>query len=510
MRTKNSAPFVNLTDSTVELEQAIDQLNHFAQENLQSTAPLSKTILLFSHFINKKKISEPQQIIKAISVVQQHYPLILKDPSKQVLVKSILTTVKNFNTYIEKQKQVAPLWTEWITSFFHSKPPQFSPIELPRNEAFEFDKIKKIQFNQRLITKLRELDQTSQKIIAGTLEPTSENIKDAFRLKAVQKVEKLFPTSAIARYSVKFTPIKTKLEDSTMHLSQVLTTAFPGEVIEVKSSLKINPQQERFIVPKDFTIDIQYHPQSCPHPAQRHGRALPEELIDLQNLVPNAPLNLNIQNKKNEILTFLLNPSVHEKAKVLLELKKTIFDDHKMEFLCDHQKLSEAIFGSAEPIISLFFDMMRSSDLGYEYFAEVHHLINKNFICFPLGQLNLRSQLEHTPGQLAQNFSKILDEIQCKFEEWQGQTEIEQQTIRYMQAMGSHLGRLVYNLYLNQDNVKNPNSCKIHRQALTEFEDFYSEILFLVEDEYLWKDSSRLYLEMKDQIHRDILFFTET
>ena len=493
MTTKTSSPFPQQPNLTGELQEALEQIDSFSNKHLADYHPLLKTIRLFSTFAQNDK-ADYRKISQAIEVVKKLYPLILEDPTHHELVDNTLNTVKKYNDFVAQIKQNHE--NAWISSYFSKfDHAEVHPILLPLKNVSSY---KNLQLAKRITSKLRSNQDANQKISSIALGNAHLETKamDTVHLKAIRFATPLFHSSQEARCSVKFSPIHTVVSDLNSHsveLSQKIQTPFPGEEVEIHGIMKLS-ENRQLVIPENFTFKTKFQPHSFPHPSQRHGWSLAENWIIF---FPECQLELT--QKQKEIADLLLDPSIFEKAKELLEFKRKIFATHLDFFLEKHLQLSNACVGKYVSKIHDFFAIIKKSELGLDYLAEVHQIINEKFIHDPLKMIDLKRS---NWLQLQRYFETTIAQLQSQ----SNANELEQNTIDYILEIGQTYKACVENVYVGFLTKSHSEvSQKIEAILQTHLHEFHQEVIALKNSKSI--DHIEVYQQMKTQLEADIQRF---
>jgi len=367
-------------ESIKDLQSAIEILEIFAQKKVDSPSHslLQKTISFAKELFSTPFSHEKQAIHHAVEIIKRNASFIQAlaqgtDSQKQ-LASTVYHTIDRFNaTWNHLKKRPLP-WRRWMEQLH---------IEIPKSEK------------QGTSYKFHSFDQTkiSYSIPSPTIvnDPLKYEI-DAFRMKAItllQHHEVKFTSLTEQLNLIREVPIITEetslkaLAESIIAMQQTISS-FPGEMIQLKGSFKRTPQNHcRSIpIPESFHISTKFNQTGFPHPSQHNGWGLSSLLLPkdhlwkgkmceiAENLRPNTALNL--------------------KAKKLLKLKQTCFDQHSQDFLNLHLQLNKAMLERIEryqnesiknetlnssSILKHFYENLNIRSSPHQYLSNLHQTI---------------------------------------------------------------------------------------------------------------------------------------
>lgn len=182
----------------------------------------------------------------------------------------------------------------------------------------------------------------------------SQRSKDLFRMKVLSLLERQgIASNHEARDQVRHSPIEsmqTQRSGDKCTLTQRLTL-FPGQTIIVEGHSAFNDKTKVIdqIFPDSISISMESTQTGYPHPLQRAGWTLANELLPLHIQRPDLLKSLKkVLSVKSELIERLQpKGELIGKAKALLRLKKKAFAAHHDEMVNMHHKLSQAIMKAA-------------------------------------------------------------------------------------------------------------------------------------------------------------------
>lgn len=227
----------------------------------------------------------------------------------------------------------------------------------------------------------------------GTLSPQEA---DAMRMKATTLLQRhgFYMQSINMLTSLHDAPIDISVDPKSQTSTLCLTLdALPGTVIKVLGSFKRNQESFSTPIPETFTLVLKSRQTGFPYPSQHTGWALADSLFPPypHRLNKLHPLLQQLYEQKSHVVAELKpNGSLVEKAKMLIQLKREVFETKKELFLQLHQDLMESFLKSAdEPTSSAisYFAWLREQDNGFDHLADTYHIFNERCMIQPYTNL---------------------------------------------------------------------------------------------------------------------------
>lgn len=431
--------------TTVDLLAAIEKLETFAKQShpakkysaAKIAGNVEETIHSIRNFFTstfserereEKKQKQKQlqrDVLNAIEVLKSNYFLIQKlqegTPEQQKLAASAFAAIDGYNqTILEERKNTDGLRNR-IERFFtgaeHIDGFTRSIIDFPQPVVEHTEFTSHIDASKRMISNKVEFPlhhPSSQKICSFINQniprekETNPNDKerDGFIMKGITLIRKHGVVSLDdIMNTIHRTPIQAALNDAIVSLRQIIIP-FPGETLELTGEFK-RESQSSFPIPHSFKLFSKSIQTGFPHPSQRTGWGLADQLIpafpqQLDKLLLLEPLLL----KKNAIAKKLLPKGcLRDKAKNLLKSKHQEFNQHKEELLDLQLKLHEAIFKASGNKISndvyLFFEGLKKHTNAYRELSETQDLLLESFIKHPFEKLKSEWIDRSAPGFLS-------------------------------------------------------------------------------------------------------------
>lgn len=509
----------NPTDLTEELQEAIRKLEEFSRHQSEkiSLTPLQKTIdlvrgLIFSDHQENSLLSnglKQTDVLEAIEVVNRKRLLIQKlknvgSPSEKKLAESFLNAIDGFNTSLDQQKQKNENENQGIGKFF-----------LKKEKQDGYKHLSKIDIPQQTTVRQHYPENSSSEWLSRRISPLplasdsvhlSKQSTELFQMKVIALLERYgIASNPEARKFVKSSPIMTSVDEdrSRCILTQTITL-FPGQTIVVKGSSELNPQTCTIskLFPETFCLLLQSTQTGFPHPSQRAGWTLANQLIpdcpqrpDLLSQLSNFYLN-----KKQAVQELLPQGSWVDKAKKIIKLKREAFIKDSRELIPLHRKLALAIAQAApkeivsadyEPFINTFYSCLEEHPSPFDFLSETHQIITDTYIGQPHSKLIEVIMKKET----AKNESSLLsyeaaeqilsDELSLVFKKQNLHGEkLEQAQHHYINCMGRILGtsaKAIMLQYFSEDLIFLPPELnlfekKLQRIAYQHASDFLSEL----------------------------------
>ncbi|MBA3816731.1 MAG: hypothetical protein H0X29_09500 [Parachlamydiaceae bacterium] len=222
-------------------------------------------------------------------------------------------------------------------------------------------------------------------------------------------------TNPEARNIVKNSPIITVLESETSKctLTQKLFL-FPEQSIVVmgSSELDLKTQTIQKLFPETFYISLESTQTGFPHPSQRAGWALANQLLPESPQRPDLLDSLShfFERKKLTMTGLLPHGKLLAKAKNLLRIKKHLFEINKNELIELHRNYFLTLLeiapsplnrGEIRSSIIEFYDMLHRHSTPFDVLVDAHQQMRDLFITRPHNAL-----LEAIIAEPSQAFQK--------------------------------------------------------------------------------------------------------
>ena len=396
------------------------------QSHIESTIDLTRNFIkgIFTKGISKniKKEKVQRKLLESIQFLKTHYRIIhkLKKGSNEEkrLANWALDSIQRYNKLIHKSKETPQSLKERVANFVYRQsgltideelksntidiPHEYSMVLVSESDTGSKEKPSSKSTSEKVSSLLPKLS-------IKKLKPTRPEI-DILRMKSLSlaKNNPNFPASLkkTLRTMVWDTPVEITPHsaettgESLVHLEQTFQP-LPGEVIKVIGTFKRDSKSHvpSVPIPHSFYLSTHAFQTGFPSPLQHTGITFSEQLI------PDNPLRLDLlphfqklfKDKQRFAEDLLPEGKYNERAKLLLHLKSTIFNELRNEILKLHQRLMHAFIDSAEltethsenchHTIDEFFVYLKTTQSPLENLAEIHALINEIFIQNPFEAL---------------------------------------------------------------------------------------------------------------------------
>lgn len=501
-------------DRKIDLQAAIGKLEAFSREasEIQQASPLQKTILLFREFIKSKIIvheeNKKKEVLQAIEIVNRERLLIQKmqsgTPEERKLADSFTKAIDTYNKSrkVKGTPEERNTLTRLLNREWHAPMQDLPKIDLPQQFTVEYHYPKK-----------PIIDGSKHKISLITSESPpsihlSKQYTELFQMKALALLERYgIASNAEARASVKNTPIVPifATDPSKCTLEQTLTL-FPGQTILVMGSSEWNHTTQSIsrLFPETFSISLTSTQTGFPHPSQRAGWALANQLL------PECPQRLDMlpnckaffETKKQVTFALLPNGKLVDKAKKLLKLKTEVFNTHKGVFIDMHKVFIKALIEASPSaqkdhfldITMAFFNELECQHAPYNLISNVHQKIWDSYIAKPhqaLFQAAFKEMSPH-PGHTENNHTtkQIFEEAlrhsknEIALLRIHAASSYEKRKLDYIECIGSIVGIAAEGIilqYLSEDlnfppPTLSPFERMIQTMAYLQAEDFVQEL----------------------------------
>lgn len=592
---KPSQDIKQSNDPTAEIQAAIEKLEKFVEQNQtkevlhvqhldvqnggvnasSTTSNLFKKTMNFIASAFSDKVREMQikkhacvqnEIIGAIKVVTSNYLFIVDklkngNQAQKKLAASALAAINRYNEAIVQARKQPPKWSKRIVKFLYDRigisiddQPTRTVIELPSPILIHNEFSKKIEPSKKITQKFDSPSTaaSTQKISFFIKKQNEIGVKiskqeeDAFRMKAIALLHSYgnpFPSLSDEQRAIRVTPIQAIAENSeTVTLFQKYTT-YPGETFEVQGSFKRARQSScsSIPIPESFHLSSKSVQTGFPHPSQRAGWALADQLIPIMPQKLDRLLILQpIYQRKHEIAKALLpNGNLIAKAKELLKLKRLSFEEHKKENLEAHYRLNKAIVQAAitsnqtvplivDHTIDRYFALLEQKPNAFDYLCETQQTLIESFIGQPYEKLK-NDWLEHSHPELThadshmrcqaalnsleKEFQKVLEQVQEQHK--QLTTEEELSTLDYILCMGQILSKPCQVIILQHfseiigftaPTLKDFEK-KIQLAVYKQLKEFLEEFDLIDINQTEDQNRNQLDLHLKKQVESDIAIF---
>ena len=487
---------MNSTEVTDELHEAIRTLEEFSRHSEKtSLKPIQKTIDLVRGLILKPDHKVLQAAIEVVNRKRLYIQRLKKvgNPAEQKLAEYFLMTIDGFNASLEQHKV-----SQGLVNFFLKKEKDLSKIDLPQPITV-----------QQHYPENSPTEWLSRKISAG---PSAIHLPkqsaELFQMKVISLLERYGIASKLeARNFVKSSPIVTSMdEDQSRCILTQTITLFPGQTVMIKGSSELDPQTQTInqLFPDTFCVLLQSTQTGFPHPSQRNGWTLANQLIpecpQRQDLLPLlAPF---YQNKKQAIKELLPNGKWVSKAKQMIRLRRAAFVENRQNMIALHKQLATAIIeaapsqlvsGNTKEIIHSFYSTVEKHPHPFDLLSDTYQIIADVFITKPHDKL-IEAIMEGNASEGQGDFSflscesahkMMTDEIQSSLKRSLSHASpLGQERLDYIRCLGSILGhssKAIMLQYFSEDLIFPPPELnafeqKLQSMAYQHVEDFVHEL----------------------------------
>lgn len=376
------------SSSTVQLQEAVKQLEAFAlKTEKEASSPVSKTIGLMRSFLINN-FQDQSEVRKAVELINRQRLFIQQlqhgDKADKELAQAVDRAVTAYNQHCKKLKSENKGLAKLFSVKKMNEQKGLPNIELPQTSTI------KCHYPAKIPT-------LSAKHSLSTSTPLSKQSKELFQMKVLALLERYgIASNPEARAQVKQAPILTAKQDesSTYMLSQTLTL-FPGQTIIVMGSSKLDDKTQTInnLFPETFSISLESTQTGFPHPLQRTGWALANQLLpdypQRPDLLEEAARIFNL--KRQTMAGLSPGGVLVENCKRMLKHKKQVFYAHRHDLLALHLQLATTIVKAANirknTFVDVFFNTLHNCPSCYEWLSETYHCMRDFFISKPHGNL---------------------------------------------------------------------------------------------------------------------------
>ncbi len=403
---------------------------------------------------------------------------------QKAIVKFDAFTRKTIEKYRDKEASAS------------SKAPSYTPAFRP--VTYRYD-------NKSLSPIIDSTSRCALEAIKPMVIALSRQAEELFRMKVIALLERYgIATNPETRDQVKQTPIITGVEGPSNKcvLAQTLSL-FPGQIIHVTGASLLDPKTQMIttLFPDTFSISLLSNQSGFPHPSQRAGWSLYNQLLPV---TMQDPATEKVFTGRRHLAGHLeLGGQYIHLAKQLLKLKRKCFDEQALEFLILHKRLTRAIIAKApsewlmpnhNEIINEWYQMLILEKSPFETLSRANQKIGERYLVEPNKHPILNQDI------LEQEYQKALDGDECEH--------------KYVQLMGRIFGKASHNIilhYHSKERNTSPPSLnefeKIIQAAAYQHElDFIDELMG--DNSNMIKEKSHCLEQMRKYLERDIAFFT--
>lgn len=481
------------------------------------------------------------EVLQAVEVVNRERMLIQRlkkgSPAEQRLADSFTKAIDAYNACREHHDHLVPtVKAKGLGKLFSNVADTsraLPKIDLPQQLTVQY------LFPSANAAKAPSVPLEGRRIISTSVCLPKQSA-ELFQMKVLALLERYgIAASHEIRTLVKQTPIQTELETnrSICTLTQTLTL-FPGQTVVVMGTSALDPKTQTIsnLFPDSFSVSLESTQTGFPHPSQRTGWALGNQLL------PEYPQRIDLlvltasvfQRRKAAIPGLLPNGVSVGKAKKLIKLKRQAFAEHQSELLELHARLiriimqaapSHLIKSESETIVARFFQALHSSAHPYERLLEINQTVRDLFIARPhqelldavlkgkeggFGNNDAGSRYRAAEQFLTHSLENVLKEVahQCK----QAEEPLERLKWEYICLLGMILGQASKNIilqYLSEDLDFAPTTlslfeCKVQAAAYRHVVDFLDELSMPLEEDSV----ADMYQLLIRELNADIALFS--
>jgi len=499
-----------------KLKEAAEQLNSYAskRKRKKNRSPIAKTIDSVYEFFRSLRASikyeSDDSLLAATEVIRNQRHLLIQllkegSPEERRLAESVNQAVIAYNKRCQKnlnfsQEELSPIDLLIPSTVKHYYP----PLQKPETETVDNKTVADISHKP----------------------PIDDRLETLFRMKVVALLRKYKIVTIPESYPlVQGAPILT-LQDadpSKCELKQTLSP-LPGITITIKGASDLNPKTKKIsrLFPETFSVTFESTQTGFPHPLQRSGWALSNQLL------PECPKRLDLLNdtidlfsrKKRIIYALLHRQKQVDSAKQLLQLNKEAFNAHQTEFLILHQELANTILkaageksDTAYTVIKKYFSSLLTLPNTFETLANTYQYIRDEYISKPhtclLNHVLNKNSDESAKDCLERSLDLVDKEMTHRIQN--EQSSQNQLKWKYVQCLGSKIGRGAKTIilqYFSEDLNFPPPVISLFEQKL-QVVAIQQCVEFIEQLSQNTQDVSGAYNAMKQSLISDINVFKE-
>jgi hypothetical protein len=511
-------------DLTARLRKATDTLHTFSQESLkrQKQSGLSKTVALMKGLLDRalgrKQKQQRDEVLHAVEVINSQRLAIRSLDHESI--QSITKAVDAYNACHE----IFPTTDKTKSLPKIAIPKRLRPVER--------------HFPAQRLYKVATPALKNNKIHSGLSTQTSE----LFHMKVISLLERYgIASNPEARLTVKNSPISISLniEDHLCTLTQTFQL-FPWQTITIQGTSKVDPitQAIRHLLPDSFSLSLITLQTAFPHPLQRAGWSLADQLLpevpQRPYLIPQIATLFDLKRQLQESL--LSNEKSIISAKNLFKYRRQAFKENSKELLTLHRKQAQAVIAAAlgqrlndqqdlQKAFEAFFLAAENDIDPYGFLGETYDLLRDiwitrpyNFVIEEIARIKMEcdGEMDDIFNDTVNLFEKAYDSSRLEIAEKIAScadNKLEAQWI-WIQHYGALIGSASRNImmqHLSEDLGFAPPELtlfetQLQTSAYRQLIDFVDE---MQEDERGEINSAKMYLMMKDQIESDTRTFED-
>lgn len=438
------------SDPVAALRAAIEKLNTFTQHNVQQnvlsashihnlelregklvavpTTPLQKVFDLTCRFIGavfsrQMQLSQLQQrdqiqkeISDAVDIVKSHYELIHQlqkgNTEQQELAEYTLNVIQQYNQMVAQETPDS--WVSRFTRYIYERSELLVDQEIqgrkiePRRAAIAQTTLKELG------AALSSSASKQSELFHHSIHKKSLQVMlDTFRMKAMRALQSQLPQDFSMQEALKAMQQATvDIDDNPnselIWINQILEIS-PGSIIRIIGSFKRHSEGKLMSIPilESFRVITYAHQAGFPYPSQHVSWGLAETLIDAYPLREGqTPLFASLEQQQQKCAQLLASDTaLKNHARLLLHLKKEVFDRERSLFLNLHHQLVTAIITaspteieeSTHEMLNQFYAHIMEADSPFEKLSQIDQYIAHWFITHPTQKLK-EEWLSGNPG----------------------------------------------------------------------------------------------------------------
>lgn len=338
------------------LKKATETLHTFSKEakKRQSQSGLAKMMSVFlDKALGRKEKRKHQEVLHAVEVINSER-IALRSSVDDALLKAI----EAYNECVPQTEALPKI----------AIPKKVLPVErhYPAKRIY--------QVTSSMLKPQKDL---------GLSKQTSE----MFHMKVISLLERYgIASNPEARQAVKSAPISVALnnEGQLCALTQTIRL-FPWQTITVEGASALDPITNtiRHLLPDSFSLSLVTLQTAFPHPMQRAGWSLSDQLLHESPQRPDLlPITGPIVEAKKKLQKQLQDDEgIMDTAKTIFKKKRLIFNKHAKEFVELHQTLAKTMVGSNK--CEEFFRIAQIDNDPYGFIGETYDLVRETWMTRP-------------------------------------------------------------------------------------------------------------------------------
>lgn len=368
-----------------------------------------------------------REILKAIDIVKSSYPLLSRlkegDESQRKLADRALQTIEQYNAVVRGRSTTqVETWGKRLVRFLlrcsglsvedklvgrtivlplpasqHCRSPEKAAAEGEKHVIMPLgETLCRAGSNERISSLF-----APQSLLNGLSFAPTHREADAFRMKAITMIRNYgFPSTSLGEVlqAVRLAPLRSgntepiPEAESTVVTFQQTLEPFPGETIILEGSFRRSTTDKvaSIPIPDSFRLYSKSSQTGFPHPLQHNGWGLCDKILPpFPDAIEQVPLYRLLHEHKRKVALGLLPSGRYlPQAKRMLQIKRSLYEEHRTELLSLHKNLALSMCQhgtnhEAAAIVERFFDYLDGYPQAIELLAQLYATVTEYYMTHP-------------------------------------------------------------------------------------------------------------------------------